>query len=101
MPGIPTPQGGGAGPRAVDAKGDDKVTLKLVTKKREELEMRIRTRDPLSKLFTKYQEHAVEQGWAPKGSTLKYMFDDDHIKGTDTAEKLEMEDGVVIDVLIS
>eukprot|EP00884_Botryococcus_braunii_P023387 jgi/Botrbrau1/9732/Bobra.0388s0024.2 len=79
---------------------DEKVTLKLVTKARQEQQMRIRSTDPFSKLFDKYRELAVEKGWASDSSKLKFIFDGDEIQGSDTTIDLDMENGVVIDVHI-
>lgn len=83
-----------------DDEADDRVTLKLVTKARQEQQMRIRTTDPLSKLFDKYRELAIGNGWASDISNFKFIFDGDEVEGSDTATDLDMEDGVVIDVHI-
>jgi Ubiquitin-2 like Rad60 SUMO-like len=81
--------------------GDEKVSLKLLTKSRQEQHMRIKNTDPLSKLFTKYREIAVSKGWASHGSKMKFVFDGEEIHANDTAASLDMENGVVIDVHIA
>lgn len=80
---------------------EEKVTLKLVTKARQEQQMRIRSVDPLGKLFRKYREIAISKGWATEKSKMKFVFDGDEIQDDDSAATLDLEDGMVIDVHVT
>ncbi|KNC71300.1 hypothetical protein SARC_16160 [Sphaeroforma arctica JP610] len=58
--------------------------------------LKFKKTDPMSKLHNYY---CKKQGIAP--SKVSFRFDGDKIKGSDTAEKLELEDDDLIDAIIS
>ena len=61
--------------------------------------MRIGVNQPLSRLFTGYQQAGEAAGWLPPGTAVTFKFDGDRLRGTETPTSLDLEEGDVIDAM--
>ena len=74
-----------------------RLTLRVNTQMGAFQRLRIAPREPLSKLFAAFQQHAVREGWMPEDAQPSFWFDGERLGGEATAEGVELEDEFVID----
>lgn len=76
----------------------EKVTIIIEERHGNQLSVKIGRKDPLKKAMDAFTSHAVSQGWATHAGSMKFKFDGDYLKGNETPEGLDMENGDKIDV---
>ena len=74
-----------------------RLTLRVATQTGVSKLLRFAAREPLSKLFAAFQQHAVCVGWMPEGAQPSFWFDGERLGEDVTAEGAELEDDFVID----
>ncbi len=90
--------GGGEQQGAAEAP---KVLLRFrLPEDKQEVKLKIPSSAALQQAMDKFAELAVERGWAPAGSRLRFEFDGERLEGGETAAGLEMEDGDLLDVRV-
>lgn len=65
--------------------------------KSEPLRLRVGKRNQLEKLFTAFSKRGVELGWFSLGTPVKFVFDGEAIRPTDTPEDLDIEEDCIIE----
>ena len=78
---------------------DDKVVLSMQSKEGK-LNLRIGRQTALSKLFDSYKQQAIKKGWLPaaKATLVRFLWDDDKLSGTETAEGIDCDNNDIIEV---
>ena len=84
---------------AQPAPEGDRIVVKLRIEQQEEpIKLRIAVDAPLGRLFDKFKEMALKQGWVQAETTPKFMFDGEVLRSEDTAEGQEIEEDCIIEV---
>ncbi|BDA50987.1 hypothetical protein COCOBI_17-2060 [Coccomyxa sp. Obi] len=82
------------------AADEQKVMLTIKSAKNQGgQKMRIGVNQPLSRLFTAYQQAGQAAGWLPPGTAVTFKFDGDRLKGIETPTSLDLEEDDVIDAI--
>lgn len=83
---------------AETADAANRITLQLQCK-HGKARLRVAKTAHLQKVFDKYMQHALKQGWlSDQGAKVTFMFDGDVLRKDQTAADLDLDDDDVIDV---
>jgi hypothetical protein len=79
-----------------------KVQLVFKTKAGQSVKIKVLPSDPLQHAFDRFLEHAKSQGWvaATAEGRVRFVLDGDNLAGRETAEDLDLEDDMMIEVHI-
>lgn len=76
----------------------DKIIIKVQAKSKEDpIKLRIGKHMQLEKLFSTFTKRAEQLEWLSEGTSIKFVFDGEVIRPTDTAEDLDIEEDCVIE----
>lgn len=76
----------------------DKIIVKVQGKLKDRpVKVRIGKRSHLEKLFNTFMKSAEAMNWFSVGTPVKFVFDGEVIRPTDTAEDLDIEEDCVIE----
>lgn len=76
----------------------DKIIVKVQGNTKEApIKLRIGKRSPLEKLFNAFMKRAEELQWLSVGTPVKFVFDGEVMRPSDTAEELDIEEDCVIE----
>ena len=77
----------------------ERIVVKLRIEEQEEaIKLRIAGNAPLGRLFDKFKEIALEQGWVQADTTPKFLYDGEVLRPEDTAEGKDIEEDCIIEV---
>ena len=77
----------------------ERIVVKLRIEQQEEpIKLRIAGNAPLGRLFDKFKEIALKQGWVRAETAPRFMFDGEVLHPEDTAEGQEIEEDCIIEV---